>query len=57
MPSDFEILFPMPENRRNADDMGMPSPIKSDPACSGCAGITHTHTCGDPAKQPQVQHS
>ncbi len=22
--------------------------------CSGCAGITHTHTCGDPARQPQL---
>lgn len=26
--SDFDILFPVPENRRNADDMGMPSPVK-----------------------------
>ena len=26
-------------------------------SCSGCAGITHTHTCGDPAKQPQLDSS
>lgn len=25
--SDFEVLFPIPENRRNSDDMGMPSPV------------------------------
>jgi hypothetical protein len=23
--------------------------------CSGCADITHTHTCGDPTKQPQLE--
>jgi hypothetical protein len=29
----------------------------SSASCSGCAGITHTHTCGDPAKQPQLDSS
>jgi hypothetical protein len=29
----------------------------SSTSCSGCAGITHTHTCGDPAKQPQLESS
>jgi hypothetical protein len=29
----------------------------SSASCSGCAGITHTHTCGDPAKQPQLDNS
>lgn len=28
--------------------------IEPDDACSGCAGITHSHTCGDPSKQPQI---
>ena len=27
--SEFEILFPIPEKRRNADDMGYPSPVQS----------------------------
>lgn len=26
--SDFDILFPIPGNRRNADDMGLPSRVK-----------------------------
>lgn len=30
MPSEFDVLFPMPENRRNADDMGMPSPVRDE---------------------------
>lgn len=25
-----------------------------DPACGGCRGFTHFHTCSDPAKQPKV---
>lgn len=28
--------------------------LEIDPACSGCAGITHHHTCADPANQPKV---
>ncbi len=30
MPSEFETMFPIPENRRNADDMGMP-PVRAVP--------------------------
>ena len=26
--SDFDILFPIPSGNRNADDMGLPSPLK-----------------------------
>jgi hypothetical protein len=26
----------------------------TEPACGGCAGVTHTHTCGDPTRQPQL---
>jgi hypothetical protein len=30
MPSEFEILFPIPTGGRNADDMGMP-PVRTAP--------------------------
>lgn len=34
--SDFEVLFPIPENRRNADDMGMPPPAENSYTCGYC---------------------
>lgn len=34
----FESMFPIPENRRNADDMGMPPAVNRFEYCKG-AGI------------------
>lgn len=34
--SELDALFPIPENRRNSDDMGMPSPAANSYTCGHC---------------------
>lgn len=51
--SDFEVLFPIPDNRRNSDDMGMPSPVAKmstlypETLCADCGNKYGRIPCGE----------